>query len=183
MTATQFGIAYTEYFDHTVRFLASKGLPESEAREMAQAAWTRGWERRHQLRDPKMILTWMNSIAFNLFRNEFRRSARHSELPDLPDKRPFPSISRIDLKSILSRCDDLDRSLLWMQYGEGRTSAEIAGRMGMNAGTVRIRIMRAKGRLRCKVGSHRFPSPDRETVSQKGIPPRSVRLAETALCG
>ena len=183
MTATQFGIAYTDHFDHTVRFLASKGLLESEAREMAQAAWTRGWERRHQLRDPKMILTWINSIAFNLFRNEFRRSARHSELPDLPDKRSFQSISRMDLKSVLSRCDDLDRSLLWMQYGEGRTSAEIAGRMGMNAGTVRIRIMRAKGRLRCKVGSRRSESPEGTAVSQRGVPQRSVRLTEAALCG
>jgi RNA polymerase sigma factor (sigma-70 family) len=148
VTATHFGTAYTDGFDHTIRFLASKGLRDTEAREIAQAAWTRGWERRHQLRDPKMILTWINSIAFNLFRNEFRRSARHSELPELPDKRPFRSISQIDVKSMLSRCDDIDRSLLWMQYGEGRTSAEIGNRMGMNPGTVRIRIMRAKGRLR-----------------------------------
>jgi RNA polymerase sigma-70 factor (ECF subfamily) len=148
VTATQFGTAYTEGFDHTIRFLASKGLPETEAREIAQAAWTRGWERRHQLRDPKMVLTWINSIAFNLFRNEFRRSARHSELPEVPDTRLSPSIPRMDLKSMLSRCDDLDRSLLWMQYGEGRTSAEIGSQLGMNPGTVRIRIMRAKKRLR-----------------------------------
>jgi RNA polymerase sigma factor (sigma-70 family) len=150
VTATQFGTAYTEGFDHTIRFLASKGLPEAEARETAQAAWARGFERRHQLRDPKMVLTWINSIAFNLFRNEFRRNARHSELPDVPDRRPQLSISRLDAKSVLSQCDHLDRSLLWMQYGEGFTSVEIAGRMGMNAGTVRIRIMRAKGRLRSR---------------------------------
>jgi len=157
VTATQFGTAYTEGFDHTIRFLGSKGLPETEAREIAQAAWTRGWERRHQLRDPKMVLTWINSIALNLFRNEFRRSARHSELPEVPDKRPSPSISRMDVKSMLSRCDDLDRSLLWMQYGEGRTSAEIGSRLGMNPGTVRIRIMRAKGRLRfCNSAARRL---------------------------
>jgi RNA polymerase sigma factor (sigma-70 family) len=148
VTATQFGTAYTEGFDHTIRFLASKGLPETEAREIAQAAWTRGFERRHQLRDPKIVLTWVNSIAFNLFRNDFRRSARHSELAEVPDTRLSPSIPRMDLKSMLSRCDDLDRSLLWMQYGEGRTSAEIGSRLGMNPGTVRIRIMRAKKRLR-----------------------------------
>ena len=159
MTATQFGTAYSDGFDHTIRFLASKGLPDTEAREIAQAAWTRGWERRHQLRDPKMVLTWINSIAFNLFRNEFRRSARHSELPDVPDQRASMSISRIDVKSMLSRCDDVDRSLLWMQYGEGRTSAEIGRRMGMNPGTVRIRIMRAKGRLRfSKVSASRLDS-------------------------
>jgi RNA polymerase sigma factor (sigma-70 family) len=54
----------------------------------------------------------------------------------------------MDLKSMLSQCDDLDRSLLWMQYGEGFTSAEIGSRLGVNPGTVRIRIMRAKKRLR-----------------------------------
>ena len=60
LTATQFGTAYTEGFDHTTHFLAAKGLPETEAREIAQAAWTRGFERRHQLRDSAMVLTWVN---------------------------------------------------------------------------------------------------------------------------
>lgn len=148
MTAMQFGSAYGEGFHRTVRFLSSKGLSDVEAEEIAQAAWTRGWERRHQLRDQTMIFTWVNSIAFNLFRNQFRRNARHTELPEMPDGRPFSAIARTDLQCLLSQCDGLDRSLLWMQYVEGRTSAEIAGRVGMKPPTVRIRIMRAKGRLR-----------------------------------
>jgi DNA-directed RNA polymerase specialized sigma24 family protein len=86
MTATQFGMAYTEGFHRTVCFLSSKGLPDAEAEEIAQAAWTRGWERRHQLRDQAMVFTWVNSIAFNLFRNQFRRNARHTELPEMADE-------------------------------------------------------------------------------------------------
>jgi RNA polymerase sigma-70 factor, ECF subfamily len=152
MTATQFGMAYTEGFHRTVCFLSSKGLSDAEAEEIAQAAWTRGWERRHQLRDEAMLFTWVNSIAFNLFRNQFRRNARHTELPEIPDGRPFSAPARTDLRSLLARCDRLDRTLLWMQYVEGRTSAEIARWIGMKPATVRIRIMRAKVRLRrfCK---------------------------------
>jgi RNA polymerase sigma-70 factor (ECF subfamily) len=161
MTATQFGKAYTEGFHRTLCFLSSKGLPDAEAEEIAQAAWTRGWERRDQLRDEAMVSTWVNSIAFNLFRNQYRRNARHTELPEIPDSRPSSAPARSDLRSLLGRCERIDRTLLWMQYGEGRTSAEIAGWVGMKPATVRIRIMRAKGRLRrfCKSRRLQLPTP------------------------
>ena len=63
MTREQYGQAYQKGFNLTVRFLVSRGFAYDSAQETAQAAWVKGWERLSQLRDPSMVLTWMNSIA------------------------------------------------------------------------------------------------------------------------
>ena len=58
----EYGCAYQQWFQLTVRFLGSKGLSSDTATEIAQSTWTRGWERRRQLRDSAYLLTWVNSI-------------------------------------------------------------------------------------------------------------------------
>ena len=161
MTSTQFGAAYEQGFPRTIRFLSSKGLADPEAQEIAQAAWTRGWERRDQLRDEGMIFTWINSIAVNMFRNQFRRNGRNQELKETPDRRSRPSSAsaKVDLELLLARCDKLDRSLLWMQHVGGFTTAEIGRWHGIKPSTVRVRLMRARARLRkrCQVTIGRAP--------------------------
>ena len=135
--------------------MVSRGLPDPEAQEIAQAAWVRGWERRWQLRDQGMIFSWINSIAVNMSRNQFRRNAKNQDLKEMADRRPGPSAggARVDLQCLLSKCDELDQSLLWMQTIGGFTTAEIGRHHGLKASTVRVRLMRAKARL--KRQSHR----------------------------
>jgi RNA polymerase sigma factor (sigma-70 family) len=150
MTNTEFGTAYEKGFHRTVCFLASRGLPDPEAQEIAQAAWARGWERRCQLREQGMIFSWINSIAVNMSRNQFRRNARVQGLEEAVDLRPGPSSAGAcaDLDHLFSKCDKLDRSLLWMQAIGGFTTAEIGKHHGLKPSTVRVRLMRAKSRLR-----------------------------------
>ena len=150
MTNTEFGSAYEKGFHRTVCFLASRGLPDPEAQEIAQAAWTRGWERRCQLRDEGMIFSWINSIALNMSRNQFRRNARSQGLEETVDLRPGPSSASAsaDIDYLFSKCDKVDRSLLWMQAVGGFTTAEIGKHHGLKPSTVRVRLMRAKTRLR-----------------------------------
>jgi RNA polymerase sigma-70 factor (ECF subfamily) len=150
MTNTEFGTAYEKGFHRTVCFLASRGLPDPEAQEIAQAAWSRGWERRCQLRDQGMIFSWINSIALNMSRNQFRRNARSQGLEETVDLRPGPSSASAsaDIDHLFSKCDKIDRSLLWMQAVGGFTTAEIGKHHGLKPSTVRVRLMRAKTRLR-----------------------------------
>jgi RNA polymerase sigma factor (sigma-70 family) len=150
MTNTEFGTAYEKGFHRTVCFLASRGLPDPEAQEIAQAAWSRGWERRCQLRDEGMIFSWINSIALNMSRNQFRRNARSQGLEETVDLRPGPSAASAsaDIDYLFSKCDKVDRSLLWMQAVGGFTTAEIGQHHGLKPSTVRVRLMRAKTRLR-----------------------------------
>jgi len=87
MTREEYGEAYKRGFDLTVRFLLSRGVhPSDRAREAAQAAWTKGWERLGQLRDESLVMTWVNAIALNVYRGFLRREQGYQILPELSTK-------------------------------------------------------------------------------------------------
>ena len=92
MTNEHYGKAYQKGFDRTVRFLVSRGLSYDAALDTAQAAWAKGWERREQLRDPNLVLTWTNSIALNLHRvsgrNPYLLGQRRANEPIRETARP-----------------------------------------------------------------------------------------------
>ena len=149
MTAYMYGQAYQAGFDRTVRFLISRGAAGDGAVEAAQAAWARGWERLHQLRDDKMLLTWINSIALNAYRSLLRRERlivplreRHSEFEI--------DLSPIYIQSVLKLCGRRERRLLEMQM-QGITTEEMAGERGVSKTAMRIRLMRARRSLRQRI--------------------------------
>lgn len=88
VTSDQFAAAYSAGFKGTVSFIASRGVLRELAEEIAQAAWSTGWEKRHQLDKADALGGWVNAIAFNSLRSYFRKmSTRQTiELPigDLP---------------------------------------------------------------------------------------------------
>src|ERR1700730_1978979 len=73
MNTEEYGCAYQIGLDRTVRLLIARGISWDCAQETAQAAWARGWEKRDQLRDSKMVMTWVNTIALNMYRSSLRR--------------------------------------------------------------------------------------------------------------
>ncbi len=82
MNSSGYGQAYECGFERTVRFLISRGAQEDRARETAQAAWVQGLERLCQLRDDRMVIAWVNTIALNTFRRFRRREAPMLPLND-----------------------------------------------------------------------------------------------------
>jgi RNA polymerase sigma-70 factor (ECF subfamily) len=125
----------------------SRGADPELAEETAQAAWTRGWARRRQLRDPNCVGTWVNSIAMNLFRNSHRTAKRTQALTELP----APSTSAmdgLDVGKVLDCCRQKDRSLLQLHYLYGYTTGEIGDRVGLTSTAVRVRLLRARRTLR-----------------------------------
>jgi DNA-directed RNA polymerase specialized sigma24 family protein len=143
MTREEYGNAYRDGFHLTMRFLISRGVPPDTAEETAQAAWTRGWERLHQLRDSSLVLTWANSIALNIHRTQIRADAKKTELSPFTEG-PGLNMAAIDVKKILSHCRQTDRKLLSSYYLYGRATSEIATEQGLTETAVRIRMMRAR---------------------------------------
>ncbi len=84
MNDTTYAQAYTAGMDRTIRFIISRGANRELAEETAQMAWTRAWERLHQLKDESTILAWVNTIALNLYRRSFRRHLSFVPLEDMP---------------------------------------------------------------------------------------------------
>ena len=151
MTREEYGAAYEKNYSMTVRFLVSRGVSYDSAQETAQAAWAKGWERLSQLRDPNMILRWMNSIALNIHRSYMRKEPLMGLLPELAIL-PTPNLARIDVNRLLQRSKPSDRLVLTKHYLEERKVSEIAKSNGWTKTAVRIRLLRARRSIGKRLG-------------------------------
>ncbi len=124
-----------------------------EAEDIAQDALLRAWRRRSTLRDPERRNCWLATIV----RNEaFRQHARVRPDPTATiefhegaeDEAVLAAVELADLHAALARLTERDRRLLEMRYGEDLTQAMIATRLGIPEGTVKIRLHRARNKLR-----------------------------------
>lgn len=149
MTRTKFSKAYRSGFDRTVRFLLSRGIVKPKAEESAQAAWAKGWEKRSHLREPSRVVEWVNSIALNNYRGRLRKEQLEEALPVIdPPAPPRDVNSRLDMEKSAGRCSQRDWKLLRDRYVKGFTSVEIAEDLGVKPVTIRVRLSRAKQKLR-----------------------------------
>lgn len=125
----------------------------SEAEDIAQDALLRAWRRRSTLRDSERRNQWLATIV----RNEaFRQHARVK--PDLTatvellegaeDEQVLATVETADLHAALAGLSERDRQLLEMRYEEDMTQAMIAHRLGIPEGTVKVRLHRARDKLR-----------------------------------
>jgi RNA polymerase sigma-70 factor (ECF subfamily) len=125
----------------------------SEAEDIAQDALLRAWRRRSTLREADRRNQWLATIV----RNEaFRQHARVRPDPSstielregAEDERVLATAERADLHEALKGLSERDRELLEMRYEEDLTQAAIASRLGIPEGTVKVRLHRARDKLR-----------------------------------
>lgn len=125
----------------------------SEAEDIAQDALLRAWRRRSTLRDSERRNQWLATIV----RNEaFRQHARVRPDPTetieftegAEDERVLAAVELADIHAALRLLSERDRRLLEMKYEEDLTQAMIARRLGIPEGTVKVRLHRARNRLR-----------------------------------
>jgi RNA polymerase sigma-70 factor (ECF subfamily) len=125
----------------------------SEAEDIAQDALLRAWRRRSTLREADRRNQWLATIV----RNEaFRQHARVRPDPTsmietyeaVEDAQVVATVERADLHAALERLSDRDRQLLELRYTEDLTQQAIARRLGIPEGTVKVRLHRARDKLR-----------------------------------
>jgi RNA polymerase sigma-70 factor, ECF subfamily len=125
----------------------------SEAEDIAQDALLRAWRRRSTLRDSGRRNQWLAAIV----RNEaFRQHARVRPDPTssiefsegAEDEHVLAAVELADLHAALDLLGERDRRLLEMKYEEDLTQKTIALRLGIPEGTVKVRLHRARNRLR-----------------------------------
>lgn len=125
----------------------------SEAEDIAQDALLRAWRRRSTLREADRRNQWLATIV----RNEaFRQHARVRPDPTatietyegVEDPQVVATVERADLHAALKALSDRDRELLELRYNEDLTQEAIARRLGIPEGTVKVRLHRARNKLR-----------------------------------
>jgi RNA polymerase sigma-70 factor, ECF subfamily len=132
---------------------AVRVLPRADAEEAVQEALVRAWLRRDACRSPEAPLPWLLEIT----RNEARRVlGRRARLGSLEPLHPAPTEDdalagaavRLTVEQALGTLAERDRRVLHLRYAEDLTQVEVARRMGLPEATVKVRLHRARGRLR-----------------------------------
>ncbi|MCU1334588.1 MAG: polymerase subunit sigma-70 [Bryobacterales bacterium] len=143
ITREEYGDIYQAARGRTIQFLRSCGAAPELAPDIAQSAWLRGWERLSQLRDPRMIVYWINSIALNQYRRTIRTECLFQEIRECDHGKSSLNLAAIDVALMLRACRPQDRLLLEAQL-KGVTAKEIAREQGLTETAVRIRFLRAR---------------------------------------
>lgn len=145
VTAAAFAEAYRTGISVTQRFLLSRGCPADMAEELAQAAWTKGWQHLTQLRHPNLLVHWVNSIALNLRRG----MSRTPMLLPLDERGHVPSLDKnIDLHRALAQLAAPDRNWVEGFYVEGLAIRELARKGTSSEGALRIRLHRIRKKMK-----------------------------------
>lgn len=125
------------------------GKPE-EAQELLQETWVRAATRLAAFRWESSLTTWLRGIALHCW-HESRRSDREPSLADSEgavESAPPPSVTTVDLAIAVAALPVGYRAAIVLHDIEGFTHEEIADRLGIDAGTSRSQLSRARERLR-----------------------------------
>ena len=124
-----------------------------EAEEVVQDAMLRAWRARDRCSQPDRPTPWVLAIV----RNEARRRLSGHSPVYLEDMCVFEDAVRdggehveltIDVRSALKNLDYIDQALIEQRYGADLTYEMLAEAFGMPIGTVKVRLHRARKRLR-----------------------------------
>jgi RNA polymerase sigma-70 factor (ECF subfamily) len=134
---------------------------DDEAEDVVQETRLAAWRR--PPRDPARPRAWLGVVVRNVVRNRRRAQGRLARLNSeaAPESDAVPSagelLERLDLHRELavavSGLSEPFRQVVLLRYYEGLSSAEIARRLGVPAGTVRWRLKTALDRLRAGLDS------------------------------
>jgi RNA polymerase sigma-70 factor (ECF subfamily) len=126
----------------------------SLAEEITQEAFVRAWVMPGEVRGGT-VKAYLLTIARNLYRAERKRSARHVALDGtLPDPKPDAEAvvcGRMELDAVfeaLQALPETDRAALLMHTQDGLPYSAIAAALGLSIAAVKVRVHRARIKLR-----------------------------------
>jgi RNA polymerase sigma-70 factor (ECF subfamily) len=122
----------------------------ASAEDAAQEAVIRAWRQRGACQAPERPEPWIITIAR---REALRIAARPGDQRDLSQPstggdNTDEAIVGLTVREALATLDNEERGLLYARYWRDLPQEEIARRLGMPAGTVKVRLHRLRQRLR-----------------------------------
>jgi RNA polymerase sigma factor (sigma-70 family) len=136
------------------------GTAVHEADDALQEAWMRAASGLAAFRGDSAFRTWLTGIALNCFRERRRRSARAVEVDDARTEAETPSTAAsLDVGEVLGGLSAPHREVLVLHDVEGYTHEEIAGALGIEVGTSKSRLSRARQLFRERWRAVPVPRP------------------------
>ena len=119
-----------------------------EAQDVVQNSWLRAARSLSVFRWESSLGTWLVGITINCARESRRRHADRIEPPDLCAAGPPNQALRIDLERAIASLPDRYREVLVLHEIEGYKHREIAELLGIDEGTSKSHLHRARRALR-----------------------------------
>jgi len=127
-------------------------------RELAQDVFVQAWLSLSGYRETGDFGAWLRTVAvrtgYRHWRDRHRRRTRETPLTDemraalaAPESAPLPEAASA-LHAVLDRLDPKDRLVVVLYYMEGQSTRDIAVAAGWSHTLVRVRLHRARARLR-----------------------------------
>ena len=147
------------------RFLLGMARDPAEAEDLTQETLLRAHTRLASLEDEAKLVPWLYRIATNIARDRFRQSSwrqRHEPLEPEDSEAALPVVDngpRLDklieqremsdcVRSYLEGLSDAYRTVILLHDLQGMTNPEIAELLGVSVDAVKIRLHRARAKLR-----------------------------------
>lgn len=150
---------YDAHMDRIYRLAWRMAGDESLARDLTQDTFIRAFSRLADFRGDSSLSTWLHSIAVSVILNGLKKVKRIHGREMGGDALPEVAISvreaEPDLKVRLRRAIELlpdgYRTVFVMHDVEGYTHEEIASALGVQPGTSKAQLFRARARLRTEL--------------------------------
>ncbi|HLQ61123.1 MAG TPA: sigma-70 family RNA polymerase sigma factor [Candidatus Acidoferrales bacterium] len=160
--ATQFQELYEREFTAVFRTVLAIVLEPAAAEDLTQEAFVRAYRARHRYQPTAPPGAWLHRIAVNTAISHLRRAKLARALPARlylpPDRREYDQAEAkgvVDLA--LAALTPKLRAAVVLHYYQGFTRDEIAGMLGIPAGTVASRIAKAMVIMRRELAASEQP--------------------------
>ena len=154
-----FGELVRRYQDRLFRFIARMVGSREDALDLVQETFIKAWQALPGWQPHAAIGTWLFQIARNGAVDHLRRrkalnvTTQPDPAAEMPDLRPGPEDTAAtaqqfrQLEATLARISAEHREILLLREVEQMSYEEIAATLGINPGTVKSRIARARSAL------------------------------------
>jgi RNA polymerase sigma-70 factor, ECF subfamily len=159
---------FEAYGDRIRTYIVSIVRDPSEAEDLTQETFLRAHRKLQSLQDPATLSTWLYRIATHVCYDRFRQPSYRRKAPladaggenetkdlDLEDEntpRLDTALERAEMnaciREYIENLSDSYRTVILLHDLHGMTNPEIAEKMGCSLATVKIRLHRARVRLK-----------------------------------
>lgn len=152
-------LLYDAHVDRIYRLAWRMSGDETLAQDFTQDTFIRAFERLADFRRDSSLATWLHSIAVSVILNGLKKVKRihgreigGDELPEvsLPTREAEPDL-KLRLRRAIDGLPEGYRTVFVMHDVEGYTHEEIASALGIQTGTSKAQLFRARARLRTEL--------------------------------
>jgi len=153
---------YDRHVDRVYRLVYRMAGDAELAREFTQDAFVRAFDRLATFRGESSFSTWLGSIAISVTLTGLRqRKRRWDREQDLEVAEPVAAVKpalepdlRRKLFEAIDNLPDGYRAVLVLHELEGYTHEEVGALLGIDPGTSKAQLFRARAKLRTALGPH-----------------------------